>query len=66
MNGLPNLAVGPATMTAILYPQPAVDIRYLRRLPKNYHEIVMNISRIYENLAIFTRRKIVMFFNYYI
>ena len=26
----PNFAVGPVTLTAILYPQPAVDIRYWR------------------------------------
>ena len=35
MTGPPNLAVGPVTLTAILYPQPAVKIRYSRRLPKN-------------------------------
>ena len=35
MTGPPNVAVGPVTLTAILYPQPAVDIRYSRRPPKN-------------------------------
>ena len=31
MIGQPNFAVGPVTLTAMLYPQPAVDIRYSRR-----------------------------------
>ena len=31
MTGPPNLAVGPVTLTAILYPQ----LGYSRRLPKN-------------------------------
>ena len=57
MTGPPNFAVGPVTLTAILYPQSAVDIRYWRRLPKKlgYHEIETNILSAYENLAIFSR-----------
>ena len=55
-----NFAVGPVTLTTILYPQPAVDIRYSRRLPKK-HEVETNISR-----AIFSRCKLVIFLNYYI
>ena len=68
MTGPPNFAVGPVTLTAILYPQPIVDIRDSRRLPKKlgYHEIETNISRAYENLAIFSRRKLVIFLSYYI
>ena len=67
MTGLPNFAVGPVTLTAILYPLPDVDIRHLRRLPKNSDiEIEMNISSAYENLAIFSRPKLVISLNYYI
>ena len=36
---LPNFAIGSVTLTAILYPQPAVDIRPARRLPKNTDRI---------------------------
>ena len=56
MSGQPYCAVGPITLTAILYPQPAVDIRYLCRLPKNSD--AMKLKRIFENLAIFNRRKL--------
>ena len=46
MTGPPNLAVVPVTLTAILYPQLAVDIRYLRRLPKNSD--TMKLKRIFQ------------------
>ena len=46
MIGPPNLAVVPVTLTAILYPQLAVDIRYLRRLPKNSD--TMKLKRIFQ------------------
>ena len=58
MTGLPNFAVGPVTPTAILYPQPSEKL--------GYHEIGTNISSAYENLAIFSRRKLVIFWNDYI
>ena len=35
MTGAPNFTVGPVALTAILQSQPAVDIRYSHRLPKN-------------------------------
>ena len=41
-----NFAVGTVTLTAILYPQPAVDIRHSRRLPKNSD--TMNLRRIFQ------------------
>ena len=40
------LAVGPVTLTNILYPQPAEDIRYSRRLPKNSDTI--RLKRIFQ------------------
>ena len=46
MTGPPNFGVGPVTLTAILYPQPAVDIRYSRRLPKNSD--TMKLKRIFQ------------------
>ena len=72
MDGLPNFATGPVTLTAIFYPQPAVNMRHSRRRPTEkfgYYKIEINISRAYEhdeNLAIFSRRKLVIFLNYYI
>ena len=54
MTGLSNFAVGPVTLTAILYLQPAVDMYTLLALPTEklgYHEIKTNISRAYENLS---------------
>ena len=58
MTGLPNFAVGPVTLTSILYPQPAVDIRHMPTEKLGYHEIKTNISSAYENLAIFSRHKL--------
>ena len=47
MTGPPNFAVGPVTLTAILYPQPAVDIRSSeKRLPKNSG--TMKLKRIFQ------------------
>ena len=46
MNGLPNFAVGPVTLTSILYPQPAVDIDHSRCLPKNSD--TMKLKRIFQ------------------
>ena len=68
MTGLSNFAVGPVALTAILYPQPAVDIRHSRRLLQQLgcHEIETNISNAYKNLAFFSGRKLVIFLNYYI
>ena len=42
----PNFAVGPIILTAILFPQPAVDIRYPRRLPNNSD--IMKLKRIFQ------------------
>ena len=49
-----------------LYPQQAVYIRYSRRRPENFDTIKIktNISSAYENLAIFSRRKLVIFLNH--
>ena len=58
MTGPPNFAVGPVTLTAILYPPRAEKL--------GYHEIETNISWAYENLAIFSRCKLVIFLNYFI
>ena len=51
MTGLPNFAVGPVTLTAILDPQPAMDIRHSRRAAETlgYHEIETNISSDYKH-----------------
>ena len=46
MTGLPKFAVGPVTLTAILYAQPAVDIRHARRLPKN--SATMKLKRLFQ------------------
>ena len=40
--GPPNFAVGLVTLTAILYPQLAVDICYSRRKPKNSDTTKLN------------------------
>ena len=41
MTGLPNFAVGPIALTALLYPQLTVDIHHSRRLPKNSDALKM-------------------------
>ena len=46
MTRLPNFDVGPVTLTAILYLQPALDIRHSRRLPKNSD--TMKLKRIFQ------------------
>ena len=50
MPGPPHFAVGLVTLTAILYPHPAVDIRHSRRLPKNSDN--MNLKRIFFQVPI--------------
>ena len=59
--GPTNFAVGPVA--------PAVDLYTLLAPPTEklgylYREIEKNISSVYENLAIFSRRKLVIFMNY--
>ena len=69
MTGLPYFTVGPVSLNAILYPQPAMWIYTSLEPPTEklgYQEIETNISSAYENLAIFSRRKLVIFWNYYI
>ena len=48
MTELPNFAVDLVALTAILYPQPAVDIRHSRRLPKNSDRPTMKLNRIFQ------------------
>ena len=48
MTGPPNFSVGPVTLVAILYTQPAVDIRHSRRLPENSD--ITKLKRIFQVL----------------
>ena len=68
MTGPPNFALGPVTLTAILYPQPAVDISYSRSLQENSE--TMKLKQVFrgpmKTWPFSAGVNLLIFLNYYI